>query len=109
MALKNYTLTFAESASGDMLELKQYIITHFYVEYGDNFDSKMKSAAKNIKNTASSIRPTSFFYRGYVIYMLVHKTYLFFYVVDEDKNAITVLTRREQEIPHFYKRWDELR
>ena len=31
MALKNYTHTFAESASGDMLELKQYIITHFYV------------------------------------------------------------------------------
>ena len=91
MALKNYTLTFAESASSDQVQLKKYIIENFYVEYGDNFDAKMKSAAIVIKNTASSIRPTSFFYRGYVIYMLVHKTYLFFYVVDEDKNAITVL------------------
>ena len=51
----------------------------------------MKSAALYIKNTASSIRSTSFYYLKYVIYMLVHKSYLFFYVVDEEKAAITVL------------------
>ena len=62
-----------------------------YDEYGDNFDVKMKSAALYIKNTASSIRPTSFYYHKYVIYMLVHKSYFFFYVVDGKKAAITVL------------------
>ncbi|SDI78003.1 ParE toxin of type II toxin-antitoxin system, parDE [Pseudobutyrivibrio sp. 49] len=92
MALKNYSLTFAKSALEDQIELKTYILEHFmYEEYGDNFDAKMKSAALYIKNTASSIRPTSFYYRGYVIYMLVHKSYLFFYVVNEDKAVITVL------------------
>lgn len=92
MALKEYTLTFAESASSDQISLKKYILENFgYVEYGESFDSKMKSAVKVIKNAASSIRPTSFYYRGYVIYMLVHKTYLFFYVVDEELDNITVL------------------
>lgn len=92
MSFKNYSLTFAKSAVEDQIELKKYILQHFlYEEYGDNFDAKMKSAALYIKNTASAIRPTSFYYRGYVIYMLVHKTYLFFYVVDEDKSTITVL------------------
>ncbi len=92
MALKNYSLTFAKSALEDQIELKTYILEHFmYDEYGDNFDAKMKSAALYIKNTASSIRPTSFYYRKYVIYMLVHKSYLFFYVVDEEKATITVL------------------
>ena len=32
--------------------------------------------------------------------MLLHK---------DRKQFIAILTRREQEIPHFYKWWDELR
>ena len=92
MALKNYTLIFAKSALEDQIGLKTYILEHFmYEEYGENFDAKMKSAAMYIKNTASSVRPTSFYYRGYVIYMLVYKSYLFFYVVDENTTNITVL------------------
>ncbi len=74
MALKNYSLVFANSAFEDLQDIKTYILEHFlYEEYGDNFDAKIKSAALVIKNTATSIRPTSFYYRGYVIYMLVHK------------------------------------
>ena len=92
MALPEYTLEFSESAAQDQIELKAYIFKEFkYREYGNNFDKKMKSATKAIKDAASSIRPTSFYYRGYVIYMLVHKTYLFFYVVDEVNRNITVL------------------
>ena len=92
MALKHYKLSFANSAVADQIKLKTYILKNFiYEEYGHNFDAKMKSASLYIKNTASTIRPTSFFYRGYVIYMLVHKSYLFFYVVDEEKSEITVL------------------
>ena len=29
--------------------------------------------------------------------------------MEEKRNTIINLTRREQEIPHFYKWWDELR
>ena len=92
MAFKHYELIFTESAQEDQIELKKYILKRFqYEEYAHNFDAKMKSAALVIKNAAASIRPTSFFYRGYVIYMLVHKSYLFFYVVDEEKSVIAVL------------------
>lgn len=92
MALFNYRLNFAKSARNDQKEIKRYIIREFgYREYGKNFDAKMKSAANVIKNAASHIRPTSLYYRGYNIYMMVHKTYLFFYVVNEEKHIITVL------------------
>lgn len=92
MELFEYRLVFARSAREDQKALKRYILEEFkYRQYGKNFDAKMKSAAKTIKNAASHIRPTSLYYRGYNIFMMVHKTYLFFYVVDEEKHRITVL------------------
>lgn len=92
MPLSKYKLQFTESARNDQKEFRRYIVKEFgYKGYGRNFDNKMKSAVKAIKAAASSIRPTSLYYREYNIYMLVHKTYLFFYVVDETTKTITVI------------------
>ena len=108
MPILNYKLSFADSARQDQKMLKSYILREFkYKEYGKSFDTKMKSAAKVIKHTASSIRPTSFFYRGYSIFMLTHKTYLFFYVVNEETKMITVLRvlKEGREWMKIIKKW----
>lgn len=91
MPARNYKLAFTAVAREDQKNLKRYILKQFkYKQYGKNFDAKMRSAYKAIKTVNNSIEPLKIIYRGYDVYLLPHKTYLFFYIVDESIKTITV-------------------
>ena len=91
MPIKNYKLTFTETAKEDQKNLKRYILKQFkYKKYGESFTAKMKSAYKAIKTVNNSIDPLKVVYRGYDVYLLPYKTYLFFYIVDESNRVITL-------------------
>ena len=51
----------------------------------------MKEAAKEIKKLPTGYSKTEFQYRGYDIYIKPYRTYLFFYVVDEQRQTVTML------------------
>jgi len=90
--MRQYDVQFTISALQDQINFKKYILRNFrYKEYGESFDKKMKSAVKIIKNTNSALCPCEFTYRGYKIYVLEHKTYLFLYIVDEYSKTIQIL------------------
>lgn len=91
MSLKNYKLEFTESAKNDLKNFKMYILKQFkYKKYGDNFDLKMQGAYKFIKTINNHIKPLKIKYRGYDVYFLSYKTYLFFYIVDDEQRIITI-------------------
>lgn len=91
MSTRSYKLIFTDEAKEDQKNFKRYILKQFkYKKYGEKFDAKMRSAYKTIKIVNSSIEPLKIVYRGYDVYLLPHKTYLFFYIVDESLRTITV-------------------
>ena len=92
MPARSYKLTFTDAAKEDQKNFKRYILKQFkYKKYGENFDIKMRSAYKAIKTINNSIDSLKIVYKGYEVFLLPHKTYLFFYIVDERLKAITVL------------------
>ena len=51
--LKNYSIRFVPSARNDLTKMKRYILNKFkYLEYGENFDTKIAEATKIIKKIA---------------------------------------------------------
>lgn len=107
MSIGKYKLKFTDAAKEDQTNLKRYILKQFkYKEYGENFDAKMRSAYETVKNVNKSIDPIKIIYRGYNIFLLSHKTYLFFYIVDEDRRVITILRVMQDGMnwmPHIMK------
>lgn len=90
MQFKKNTVQYTEAARSDIKEKKMYILQTFrYRAYGENFSRKMKEAEERLKNLPVLPTATDFTYRGYDIYLLVHKTYLFLFIADG--SLITVL------------------
>ncbi len=48
-------------------------------------------AARSLKTMPAGYETTGIFYRGYDVYIKPYRTYLFFYVVDEDEKTVTIL------------------
>ncbi len=85
-----YRVEYTVSAKEDIKERREYILRVFrYREYAKNYTKKMKEAEKRLVNLPTPPPNTGFLYRGYEIYLMVHKTYLFTYVIDGD--VITVI------------------
>lgn len=75
-----------------MRKMKKYILDTFkYRELGENFTKKMKEATKGLKSLPMGYDTVDFTYRGYEIYLKPYKTYLFFYVVNEETRTVTIL------------------
>lgn len=72
--------------------MKEYILNTFkYRELGENFTKKMKEAVKEIKKLPTGYSQIGLQYRGYDIYIKPYRTYLFFYVIDEQRRTVTML------------------
>ncbi len=92
MTDRTYKIKYAYSSRDDIKEIKQYILRTFkYRELGENFTRKVKEAARSLKTMPAGYETTGIFYRGYDVYIKPYRTYLFFYVVDEDEKAVTIL------------------
>lgn len=98
MTVKTYTIKYAYSSRNDIKGIKQYILKTFkYRELGENFTRKVKEAAKSLKTMPTGYETTGFVYRGYDIYIKPYRTYLFFYVVDDEANVVTILRVLQDE------------
>lgn len=104
--LKNYSIRFVPSARNDLTKMKRYILNKFkYLEYGENFDTKIAEATKIIKNSPTSFKATEFTYRDYWIYMRCINTYLFFYIVDNSKISVLRVLKDGQDWKRIISLW----
>ena len=104
--LKNHTIRFVPSARDDLERMKKYILSEFkYSQYGVNFDNKIKAASNLIKNSPTSYQSTEFRYKGHDIYMRCVKSYLFFYVVDDNKISVLRVLKDGMNWEYIMKMW----
>lgn len=57
----------------------------------ENFSKKIREATNGLKVLPKGHNTTDFEYRGYTIYLKPYRTYLIFYIVDEEKSIVTIL------------------
>lgn len=91
-----------------MRKMKKYILETFkYRELGEKFSKKMKAAAKDLKTLPTGYDTVGFKYRGYDIYLKPYRTYLFFYIVDEMTQTVTILRVMQDSMnwKFILKRW----
>lgn len=92
MGLKTYKIKYTDSSRFDMKEMKKYILNTFkYRELGENFTRKMKEAVAGLKVLPTAFDTIGLRYRDYEIYLKPYKSYLFFYVVNEENATVTIL------------------
>jgi len=92
MKIGKYKIEYTFSSRDDMRKMKKYILDTFkYRELGENFTKKMKDAANELKKLPTAFDTIGLHYRGYDIHLKPYRTYLFFYVVDNEKMTVTVL------------------
>ena len=92
MQLKTYKIKYTNSSRYDMCGMKKYILDTFkYRELGENFTRKMKEATEGLKVMPTGFEAIGFQYRGYDIYLKPYKSFLFFYVVNEEEASVTIL------------------
>lgn len=89
---KRYKVVIAQSGKTDVKNKKHYIIQNFkYREYAERFSMKIKKAAEELAIFPTSHQTTGFQYRGYDIYMKPQDNHLLFYVIDDDRDIVTIL------------------
>lgn len=90
--MNEYRIEYTFSSRDDMREMKRYILDTFkYRELGENFTRKMKEAAEGLKTLPTGFNTVGFQYRGHEIHLKPYRTYLFFYVVDDERKVVTIL------------------
>ena len=108
MKKDKYKIEYTFSSLDDMRKMKKYILDTFkYRELGEIFTKKMKEATEGLKTLPTGFDTVGFQYRGYDIHMKPYRTYLFFYVVDNDKKTVTVLRVMQDGMDWQFilKRW----
>lgn len=105
---KNYKIKFTYSSRDDMKQMKKYILTTFkYREIGDNFSKKMKEATNALKTVPKGFDKVGMKYYEYDIYLKPYRTYLFFYIVDELTQTVTIIRVMQDGMnwKNILKRW----
>lgn len=108
---KRYRVVIAQSGKIDVKNKKHYIIQNFkYREYAENFSMTIRKAAEELAIFPTGHQATGFQYRGYDIYMKSQSNHLLFYVVDDDRNIVTVLRILQDGMDWEYiiKRWIQI-
>lgn len=108
MKRDKYKIEYTFSSRDDMRKMKKYILDTFkYRELGENFTKKMKEAIEGLKTLPAGYDTVGFQYRGYDIHLKTYRTYLFFYVVDDEKKTVTVLRVMQDGMDWQFilKRW----
>lgn len=92
MRVKKYEIRYTYSSRDDMRSMKKYILDNFkYRELGESFSKKVKEATDGLKILPKGFDAIGFQYRGYDIHLKPYKSYLFFYVIDEETATVTIL------------------
>lgn len=92
MAQKKYKIEYTLASRNDIRNMKKYILDNFcYRELGDNFSKKIRQATNGLKTMPKGHNVTGFVYRGYDIYVKPYRTYLFFYVINEEQTKVVIL------------------
>lgn len=107
---RNYKIEYTFSSRDDMRNIKKYILENFkYRELGENFTHKMKKATNGLKTLPTGFDTVGFQYRGYDIHLKPYQTYLFFYIVDEPTQTVTILRVMQNGMDWQFvlKRWLE--
>lgn len=87
-----YKVLITKSAKLDIKDKKKYILDRFkYRKLGDDFSKKIRKIAGTLEVLPEAYQQTGFQYRGYEIYLKSSNTYLLFYVVDNNRNVVTIL------------------
>lgn len=108
MSTERYKIEYAKSSREDMKRIKKYILDTFkYREYGENFTKTMKKAAEGLKVLPTGFGMIGLQYRGYDIHIKPYRTYLLFYVVDQEKNTVTMLRvlKEGMDWEHIIRTW----
>ena len=105
---KKYKIKFTYSSRDDIRGIKRYILDNFkYRELGENFTKKIKAATNGLKTFPKGHNTTGIWYRGYDIYLKPYRTYLLFYIVDDELSVVTILRVLQDGMNWQYilKRW----
>lgn len=103
-----YKIKYTYSSRNDIRKIKKYILDHFkYQELGENFVQKIKEATDGLKNLPSAYDTIGFQYRGFAIHLRHYRTYLFFYIVNEEEVSVTILRVLQDQMnwQHIIKQW----
>lgn len=103
-----YKIVIADSAKKDIIQMKKYILKHFYYrELAEDFSKKIKSILGKLDTFPRGHQPTDFIYRGYTIYIVPRNTYLIFYTVSEVATTVTILRvlKDSMDWQQVIKRW----
>lgn len=103
---KKYRIKYTYSSRDDIR--KKYILDNFkYRELGENFTKKIKTAVDGLKILPTSHNTTGIRYREYDIYLKPYRTYLLFYIVDDELSVVTILRVLQDGINWQYilKHW----
>ena len=105
---KKYKIKYTYSSRDDIRGIKRYILDNFkYRELGENFTKKIKAAVEGLKVFPRGHNTTGIRYRGYDIYIKPYRTYLLFYIVDDEFSTVTILRVLQDGMNWQYilKRW----
>lgn len=92
MRKDKYKIEYTVSSRDDMRMMKKYILETFkYRELGESFTKKMKEAANSLKTLPTGYDTIGFQYRGLNIHLKPYRTYLLFYIVEEENRKVVVL------------------
>ena len=105
---KKYKIKYTYSSRDDIRGMRKYILDNFkYRELGENFTKKIKTAVEDLRTFSAAHNTTGIQYRGYDIYLKPYRTYLLFYIVDNELSVITILRVLKDGMNWQYilKRW----
>lgn len=105
---KKYKIKYTYSSRDDIRGMKKYILDNFkYRELGENFTKKIKTAANSLRTLPTGYNTTGIRYREYDIYFKPYRTYLLFYIVDDELAEVTILRVLQDGVNWQYilKRW----
>lgn len=89
---KSYKIQYTYTSRDDIRRMKRYILDNFkYRELGENFTKKIKTAVDGLRTFPTGHNITGIRYRGYDIYFKPYRTYLLFYIVDDNLLVVTIL------------------
>ena len=105
---KKYKIKYTYSSRDDIQRMKKYILENFkYRELEESFTKKIKTAVDGLRAFPEGYNATGVHYRGYDIYLKPYRTYLLFYIVDDDLSVVTILRVLQDGMNWRYilKRW----
>lgn len=108
MAQKIFKVKYTYSSRDDIREKKEYILNTFkYKGLGKRFSDKIKRAVNQLKVFPNGYNTTGFQYRGYDIRMMSSQSYLLFFVIDEQKQEVTILRVLQdgQDWKYIIEKW----